>query len=198
MVKPNGYDEAQATGEYTPVELGGHYCVIKQVSERKSSTGKDMVVVLFDFCKPDKQEGYFMESYKNDTRDDKKWPFAGSKYIMVNDYQDPQKTSSQFKTFCTCVEKSNNYTIQWGGDNWAQQFKGKKIGAVYGEEENEYDGRTFMRATMKWFCNIDAVKDAKVPEPKYLKTRQTAPVPAQASNDDFMNLPEGTEEEIPF
>lgn len=198
MIKPNGYDEAQATGEYTPVELGGHYCVIKQVSERKSSTGKDMVVVLFDFCKPDKQEGYFMESYKNDTRDDKKWPFAGSKYIMVNDYQDPQKTSRQFKTFCTCVEKSNNYTIQWGGDNWAQQFKGKKIGAVYGEEENEYDGRTFMRATMKWFCNVDAVKDAKVPEPKYLKTRQTAPVPVQASNDDFMNLPEGTEEEIPF
>ena len=49
MKKPDGYDEAKASGEFTPVKDGGHYAVIKQVSERQSSTGKDMVVVLFDF-----------------------------------------------------------------------------------------------------------------------------------------------------
>ena len=192
MLKPDGYDEVQ-TGGFTPVDLGGHFCQIKQVAEKKSSTGKDMIVVLFDFCKPDKQENYFMDQFKSDVREDKKWPFGGSKYIMVNDYNDPQKTSRQFKSFCTCVEKSNNFSIQWGGDNWSAQFKGKKIGAVYGEEENEYDGKVTRRHLVRYFCSTDAVKDAKVPEAKLLKTLSTP------SNDtDFINIPEGTEEEIPF
>ena len=54
-------EETQAQGEFTPVELGGHHLVIKQVNEKKSSTGKDMLVVLFDFAPNDKQSGYFME-----------------------------------------------------------------------------------------------------------------------------------------
>ena len=32
MNKPNAYDETQAGGEFTPVELGGHKLVIKQVN----------------------------------------------------------------------------------------------------------------------------------------------------------------------
>ena len=194
MNKPSGYDDVQVGGGFTPVDLGGHYCQIKQVAERKSSTGKDMIVVVFDFVKPDAQEGYFMEQFKNDVREDKKWPFAGSKYIMVNDYQDPSKTSRQFKSFCTCVENSNSYQIQWGGADWAAQFKGKKIGAVYGEEEHEYDGKISKRRLVRYFCSLDAVKDAKIPEAKLLKN-----VNRPAANDSsFINIPEGTEEEIPF
>ena len=194
MNKPSGYDDVQVGGGFTPVDLGGHYCQIKQVAERKSSTGKDMIVVVFDFVKPDTQEGYFMEQFKTDVREDKKWPFAGSKYIMVNDYQDPSKTSRQFKSFCTCVENSNSYQIQWGGADWAAQFKGKKIGAVYGEEEHEYDGKVFKRRLVRYFCSLDAVKDAKIPEAKLLKN-----VSRPAANDSsFINIPEGTEEEIPF
>jgi len=194
MNKPSGYDDVQVGGGFTPVDLGGHYCQIKQVAERKSSTGKDMIVVVFDFVKPDAQEGYFMEQFKNDVREDKKWPFAGSKYIMVNDYQDPSKTSRQFKSFCTCVENSNSYQIQWGGNDWAAQFKGKKIGAVYGEEEHEYDGKISKRRLVRYFCSLDAVKDAKIPEAKLLKN-----VNRPAANDtSFVNIPEGTEEEIPF
>lgn len=196
MQKPNGYDETRAAGEFTPVALGGHYCTIKQVTETQSSTGKNMIVVLLDFSKPDEQEGYFTNQFNNDDRADKKWPFAGSKWIMVNDYNDSSKTSKQFKTFCTCVEKSNNYTIQWGGSNWSQQFKGKKIGAVYGAEEHEYDGNISMRHLIRWFCNIDAVKDAKVPDAKLLNRTNAAPVPS--SGNDFINVPDGVEEEIPF
>lgn len=196
MQKPNGYDETRAAGEFTPVALGGHYCTIKQVTETQSSTGKNMIVVLLDFGKPDEQEGYFTNQFNNDDRADKKWPFAGSKWIMVNDYNDSSKTSKQFKTFCTCVEKSNNYTIQWGGSNWSRQFKGKKIGAVYGAEEHEYDGNISMRHLIRWFCNIDAVKDAKVPDAKLLNRTNAAPVPS--SGNDFINVPDGVEEEIPF
>lgn len=50
MQKPNNYDETPAGGEFTPVDLGGHKLIIKQVSETKSKSGKDMIVVLFDFA----------------------------------------------------------------------------------------------------------------------------------------------------
>ena len=201
MKKPDGYDEAQASGEFTPVELGGHYAVVKQVSETQSSTGKDMIVVLFDFMDPDKQSGYFQKIFNDDTRDPRKWPFNGSRYILVADYNDPKKTSRNFKTFCTCIEKSNDYTIQWGGKNWAQQFKGKKIGVVYGEEEHEYEGRVSMRHVPKWFCRWDAVKEAQTPAPKYLNgsgpARPTSSAPTTDENG-FMSVPEGADDDIPF
>ena len=198
MNKPSGYDEARAIGSYIPPEVGGHYCTIKQVSETKSKTGKDMIVVLFDFCAPDQQAGYFEKAFKEDTRDDKKWPFAGTKYIMVNDYKDPKKTSRQFKTFCFNFEKSNQCEVTWEGKDWGKQFKGKKIGVIFGQEESEWDGKTRMRTIPVYWCEFSKAKEQNVPEPKYLQP--SAPVnPAPTTYDtDFMSIPEGAEEEIPF
>ena len=192
MQKPGGYDEAKVSGERIQIRLGGHHCVIKQVTEKKAKTGKDMIVVLLDFDKADDQPDLFGTSFKNDDRPEKKWPFAGSKYIMVNDYNDPSKTSSAFKTFCTCVEKSNNCKITWGGNDWGSQFKGKKIGAVYGNVENEYEGRITMRQEIRWFCKTDAVDGASVPEDKLLPG-SAASQPSQPT--DFMPIPD---DEIPF
>ena len=39
MQKPNNYENTQEQGMFEPVELGGHYMVIKQVSETKSKNG---------------------------------------------------------------------------------------------------------------------------------------------------------------
>lgn len=195
MEKPKGYDAASAMGEFTPVDLGGHYCVIKQVAEVNSSTGKPMIVVLLDFCDPDKQPGYFSKLFENDDREEKKWPFNGTKYIMVYDYSDPTKTSKQFKTFCTCVERSNGFEITWGGSDWSQQFKNKKIGTVYGEEEHEYDGKTSMRRLPKWFCSWDTVKDTDIPKPKLLNR----PSQPKADENGFMPIPDGlADDTIPF
>lgn len=202
MKKPNGYDEARESGEFTPVDPGGHYAIIKQVTETQSSTGKDMVVVLFDFCSPDAQAGYHTAAFEADTRDERKWPFNGSKYIMVNDFNDPNKTSRAFKTFCTCFEKSNGCSVKWGGADWGKQFKNKKVGVVYGLEEHEYDGKTSMRSVPKWFCSWDSVSGARIPEPKYLNGSGPASKPANNAapkDDSFMNVPAGAEDEgIPF
>lgn len=198
MKKPNGYDEARESGRFTPVELGGHYATIKQVTETKSKSGKDMIVVLFDFCHPDAQENYFSTQFQNDTRDEVKWPFSGTKYIMVYDYQDENKTSSNFKSFCTCFEDSNNCMIVWGGADWSKQFKNKRIGIVFGEEEHEYDGKVTMRRVPKWFTRWDKVADASVPAPRYLNNNQPALPFPQESKNDFMSIPEGESDTIPF
>lgn len=130
MQKPTNYDETQAGGEFTPVELGGHKLIIKQVNETKSKTGKDMIVVLFDFAEDDKQPGYFMEQFQNDIRPDKKWPNQATQYILTEDADG--KCTRNFKTFTTCVEHSNaGFSVQWG-DKFCQCFKGKKSVACSG------------------------------------------------------------------
>lgn len=197
MQKPNGYDEAKAGGDFTPIELGGHHLVIKQVNERKNKNGGDMIVVLFDFAQNDKQPGYFMEQFKNDIRPDKKWSNQATQYINV--YDSDGKTSRSFKTFTTCVEHSNTgFTTQWG-DNFCQQFKDKKIGGVFGEQMDFYNGEAKKKRVLRWFVSSDRVADAQIPEisetAAYKDNKNN--VPASGSND-FMNIPDGIDEPLPF
>ena len=199
MQKPNGYDEAQVTGSWEAPEVGGHYLIIKKVEERQSKTGKDMIAIMFDFASNDKQAGLFMKSFEEDIRPDKKWPYAGSQYVMVNDYADPSKTSKNFKTFVTAVEKSNPGFVTSWGDNWGAQFKNKVIGGVFGLVENEYNGNRSMRSQLRWFCSADAVAKAKVPDPKMLDAGSAPVAPnAAAANEGFMQIPDIDTEAIPF
>lgn len=191
MQKPAGYDEVQV-GEFTPAELGGHHMIIKAVKEQESKTGKPMIVVAFDFAKNDKQPGYFSEQFDKDIRPDKKWPANGTNYIMTMDYQDPSKTSKSFKSFITSFERSNNVTAIWG-DKFCDQFKGKKIGGVFGIVEEEYNGKVSKRHKLRWFCDDNKADSAPIPDEKLLNTSSGA-----SSSEEFMNIPEGSDEEIPF
>lgn len=192
MQKPAGYDEVQVGGDFTPAELGGHHMIIKAVKEQESKTGKPMIVVAFDFAKNDKQPGYFSELFDKDIRPDKKWPASGTNYIMAMDYQDPSKTSKSFKGFITSFERSNNVTAIWG-DKFCDQFKGKKIGGVFGIVEEEYNGKVSKRHKLRWFCDDNKADSAPIPDEKLLNTSSGA-----TSSEDFMNVPEGSDEEIPF
>lgn len=193
MLKPNGYDEVSVS-DFVPAEVGGHQAIIKALDERKSATGKDMIVVCYDFAPNDKQPGFFMDQFEKDIRPEKKWPYAGTKYIMVMDYNEPTKTSKDFKRFITSVEESNPGFVTAWGDNFASQFKDKRVGVVFGLVESEYEGKTSMRSEPRWFCSADKAKDASVPEPKYLK-KGNAPV---AKDSSFVAVAPGTDAEIPF
>lgn len=197
MKKPNNFDNTKASGSFTPITLGGHHLIIKKVEETKTKTGKDMVVVAFDMAKGDSQADYFMNEFKNDIRPEKKWPRAGRQYIVTED--NDGNCSRSFKTFINAVEKSNNgFETQWG-DEFVAQFKNKKIGGVFGEVENEYQGKVTMRHELRWFCSDNAVDGAAVPSPKYLpNSNKTVSAPSMTTSDGFMSIHDGIEDEIPF
>ena len=193
MQKPNNYDNVQASGDFTPVTPGGHHLIIKKVEESKTKTGKDMIIVAFDMAAGDKQPNYFSDMFANDIRPDKKWPRSGRQYIVATDNEG--NTSRSFKTFITCVEKSNNgFKTEWG-DGFAAQFKGKRIGGVFGIVENEYQGKVTKRTELRWFCEDTKSDNAKVPDPKLLPNSNVTV--AAPSSDGFMNIT-GDEDEIPF
>lgn len=207
MKKPSGYDEAQAgVNQKEAIKVGGHHLEIKQVNEATSKNGKPMIVVLFDMSKDDAQAGMLMKEFKADDRADKKWPFRGSQYIMVQDYNDPQKTSRQYKAFCTCFEQSNGVKINWVEDPtaWAAQFKGKKIGGAFGVVHSVYNGRELERVELRWFISDNTVDGCEVPMEKLLNAAQMAELDAAKNNSasstdaSFVSIPDGVNEELPF
>lgn len=196
MQKPNSFDDVNAGGDFTPIETGGHHAIIMSVKEQKSSTGKDMIVVALDFAKNDKQPGYFKNQFDNDTRSEKKWPYQAVQYIVTEDADG--KCSRSFKGFITAFERSNNTVTNWG-DKFINQFKNKKIGVVYGEVEEEYNGEVKTRRRIRWFCEDAKVESQNAPAKKYLPINNATSGSNNGNNgDDFMKIPEGANEEIPF
>lgn len=190
MNKPMGYDEVQVGGDFTPAELGGHHMIIKGVREEKSKSGKDMIVVAFDFAPNDKQPGYFSILFEKDVRPDKKWPNAGTQYIVTMD-ADGTKASRSFKGFITSFERSNNCEAEWG-TKFCEQFKGKKIGGVFGLVEEEYNGEIKRRHKLRWFCEDANADKAQIPADKLLSSG------AKQDQTALVHIPDNAPEEIPF
>ena len=202
MKKPNNFENTKAQGEFTPVELGGHKLVIKQVSEKKSKNNKDMIVILFDFAADDSQPEYFSKMFADDIRPEKKWPNQATQYILVED--ENGNTSRSFKTFCTCVEHSNPNFSCWKNDDSFnfQGIKGKKIGGVFGEQMDFYNGKVLCKHVLRWFTSLDKLEDVQIPDVQetqaYKNSLNGYPATATPTTDGFMNIPDGIDEELPF
>lgn len=188
MQKPNGYDQTTAGGDFTPINLGGHTAIIKRVKETTSKSGRPMIQIAIDFDSQDTQPNYFTQAFQNDDRPEKKWPYQGTHYILTED--NDGKCGRSFKSFITSVERSNNADCDWG-PNFEKWFLNKKVGVVYGEVEEEYNGEIKTRRRIRWFCNYDKANGAQIPAKKML---QGMPV----ANTGFTSVPEGVDEEIPF
>lgn len=200
MQKPNNFDNVKTGGDFTPVELGGHHMIIKQVAERQSKKGKPMLVVLFDFAKNDKQPEYFSESFAADVRPEKKWPNNGTGYVVS--IGDDGKCTKNFKSFIKAVEDSNpGFAVDWGdGPQFSAQFKNKKVGGVFGVVEEEYNGEIKKRHKLRWFCQDAAADGAKVPADKLLDASaiNAVKVAPPVDANGFINVPDTEDEEIPF
>ena len=188
--KPAGYDEVQAGGDFTPIELGGHKLVIKKLEECKASNGNSYLKVSFDTAQDDKQPNYYTEQYKNDTRDNKKW--GGVATIFPTDREG--KTSKTFKQFCTSIERSNNSKIQWGA-GFEASIVGKVIGGIFGEEEY-LNSMNEVKTARKlfWWRSTEGIANATVPEKRVLEQDTGTMV----DKDGFMKIPDSIDEELPF
>ena len=192
MQKPNGYDEVQTGGDFTPINLGGHTAIVKRVRETTSKNGKPMLQVAIDFSADDAQPGYFHAAFEADTRSDKKWPYQATQYILTEDQNG--KCSRSLKSFVTSVENSNNAECT-GGKGFEFWFTNKKVGVVFGEVEDEYNGELKTRRRIRYFCSYDKAKEQKIPDKKFFTG---VPKTTTTSADGFMSIPDTMEEEIPF
>lgn len=184
--KPAGYDEVQAGGDYTPIELGGHKLIIKRIEEIQKD-GYSYLKVSFDTAPDDVQPNYYMNQYKNDTRENKKW--GGIATIFPTDREG--RTSKIFKQFCTSIERSNGTQIQWGA-YFEKSIVDKVVGGIFGEEEYiNANGEVKTARKLFWWRSTEGIKDAAIPE------KRTVEQPAD-SGTDFMAIPDISADDLPF
>lgn len=178
MEKPRDFDTAKAWGEYEALPAGGYVCEIIGVDETMSKTGRKMIKIALDIAEGD-EKGRFMESYKADTREFKKWPNGAVMYQLTED-QDGN-THGRFKQFTDCVIDSNSgFEIKWGKE-FGACFKGRLIGVIFGREqyESQQDGKLKWSTKPQFFKTVDDIRKGnfKVPEDKPLeKTASASPV----------------------
>ena len=91
------------------------------------------------------------------------------------------------------------------GNNFGAQFKDKKIGGVFGEQKDFYDGKERNKRVLRWFVSLDKVENAGIPDPtetkaykEYKSSSQSFYDNAPKDADGFMNIPDGIDEELPF
>lgn len=167
MRKPNNFDNVQTFGEFTPIELGGHILVIKQVKVEVLESGKEMVKIAFDTHATDKQPNYYNDLFKNDSRQDKKWQGVKIEWPTTA----KGDANPFFKAFIEAVKKSNNgWEVQWDEkegvhEKFEKCFMGKLVGGVFGKEEYLNNGETKMSTKCVQFRSVEAIK-AGVPIPK--------------------------------
>lgn len=198
MRKPQGYDEAQVYGEFTPLKAGGHKLVILGTKEQVLK-GYEVLTVQFDTAKDDVQPNYFRDSFAADTRENKKYNGQANVFLTrKNEHGKMVDEPRALKTLITAIERSNQgFTYNWDVD--PKQLVGKRVGGVFGEEEyrNPRGGISTSVKLLRYggFRSIDKIEDVEVPKKK---TLEPEPPIAPVDADGFMTIPDSLDEELPF
>ena len=181
MKKPEGYDDISInTGGR--LAIGGHKCVVVKVTEGKSRNGKEQLEIWLDTAGDDIQPSFYSNQYMNNTSETKKWPCR----FWITGYETDEIGKRSLKKFHTALEDSNaNFKIPWGA-TYENALKGKRIGCVFREEENEWNGRISTLVKPYYFRDVTKVLEEPIPDKKTL-------VPT--GNEDFMQV---NDEGLPF
>ena len=133
LMKPNGYDQAEAYYQEGMGSLpaGGYVCKIMNLHYEKTQTGKDIILVSLDVAEGE-YAGFYLKRYnraKQDTSKQAKWGCQWRIFLEL-----PQGgTNGLYKGFMTAYEKSNGVQVNWMGDE--KQFTGKLVGVLFRDEE---------------------------------------------------------------
>lgn len=176
-------EEAKESGSRLPA--GGYVCKYTKVEDREEKNG---LYMEYDIA-----EGDFKDYFK---ALEERMDFWGGHYFRSYS----EKAIPFFKRMCSAVTKSNKKFIFDGNEHCDEStLVGKLIGLVLGEEEYVgNDGSTKTRLYVVREMPIDDIKAGKFKVPAIKKLKEEETTTAKASDDGFMNIPEGADEETPF
>jgi hypothetical protein len=176
MRKIENWANIKENNGFEKLPVGGYIVKILNVQD---VADKEYLKVSFDIAEGDKK-GLFKKQYDEDTREDKKWPNAGS---FVRSYK--STAESMFKGFANAVENSNkNYTFDFN----EKSLVGKQVGIVVGLEEYvNQKGAVRERTYVSAVRSVDTIKkgDFKIPDTKKLDPTKTTSTTKPA--ESFVN-----------
>lgn len=203
MKQFNGFAEAQEAAKYSGSErlpVGAYECQIKNVQYVTGENGNsDRIDVLFDIAAGDYKD-FFKKKYDADESEDKKWKGRKSIYVPTDDGSERDGwTKNTFAKWTNAFEDSNKgYKWDWKEEKW----KGLNVGIVFGETGTVIEGREILYTEPRFPVSIDKVRDGSAPAAKFVAKNGYTGTKQNTSNnsgsEDWMKVPEGKDEEIPF
>lgn len=194
--KANRENAVQVTA-FEILPKGAYVCkIIKAVEVKNKNNDGSHIEIGFDVAEGEYKD-FYKKQFDANTNEDKKWPNDARYNLMVPDDSSAEWQIQQWDTFWTNVEDSNpGYTFNGDGD----KLKNKLFGGLFHNEQSEYNGTVYDHTKLKWTRPAQDVREGKygkLPKDKLIDSA-AAKKSESSGAKDFMNIPEGIDEEIPF
>lgn len=207
-MKPfNDYDKAKEAAKYVPGERLPVGAYVAKILGVKLEAGKpsqrdpnkvtsDTLIVQYDIAEGEYKD-FFRKQYEQNTNEDKKFKGRTTVYLPKDDgTKEDGWTKNAFAKWTVSLEESNNgYVWDWDENKW----KDKLIGLVFGETGTLIDGKEVLYTELRFPVSVETVRSGKAPEGKFKAKNGYG---EQKGNDtgatDFMDIPDGIQEELPF
>lgn len=187
------YEQTRGYSDSMQLPRGGYVCKIIGAKPQESQYGQT-IKIAYDIAEGE-YAGFYQQKFDSNTNEDKKWPAT---YLLNVPTDDGSKedgwTKRKFRTFTDALEDSNDgYHFDWD----EAKFKGKLVGFVMNYREwTASDGKSVLSPNAARATSIEKIRkgDFKIPDDKLSSSRPANTVP----DTGFVNVPEGTDEEVPF
>ena len=203
MKQFNGFEDAQKSARYSGsarLPKGGYVCKIPGVKFEQGKEGNsDMLRVQFDVAEGD-LTGFFKKQYDASNDDNKKYKGQTIVYCPKDDGSEQDGwTKNTFARWTNALEDSNDgYKWDWDEKKW----KNKLVGLVFGETGTVIDGKEVVYTDCRYPVAVKEIREGTFKEaPFKAKNGYGGSTAPEATNDgpsDFMNVPDGLEDELPF
>jgi len=192
------YDKTKRKKAYEALPKDAYVIKIMNAKETANKNGSGRhLAIAFDIAEGDYKD-FYMEQFNSNTAEDKKWPNDAIYRLTIPDDGAQTFVIDNWNTFFADLEDSNNGYVFTGDTS---KLKGKLIGGKFHIEQTEYRGQIYNHTRLRWTCVADDVRSGKavknMPNDKLLNDKPSRSA-AQSSDTGFMDVPAGSQEEIPF
>ena len=189
------FEKTKGYSDYATLPKGGYVCRIMGAQVCENRIGQ-YVKVSVDIAEGE-YKNFYMTDFEGQQSEDKKWRCNYLLNVPVDDGSEKDGwTKRRFKTFTDALEESNaGYHFDWD----ESKFKGLLIGGLFNIRESEKnDGSIGSATNLAQVCSVEKIRKGtyKLPDDKILARASGSS--SGDGNDEFMKLPEGSDEELPF
>lgn len=191
----NGFEEAKKAAQRkgTPKLPAGPY--VCKILNTKNEAEKGFLKVQFDVAEGEYKD-FFTKAYKESTDENKKFKGVLTLWLPKDDGSEKDKwTKDKFASFTNALEESNNgYKWDWHEEAW----KGKTIGLMFGEVGKNINGKDVTFTEYRYPISVAFAKSGKAKTPDFYAYKGYGEAAKNDGATDFMNVPDGIQEELPF
>lgn len=189
------YTEAAQNAGSGRLPKGAYVCKILGVKYEQGKGGtNDFIKLQFDITEGE-YAGFFKKQYETSTQENKKFKGQTTIWVPSDDGSDRDGyTKLNLAKWTNALEESNaGYKWDWDEKKW----KDKAIGIVFGETGTRIEGKDIVYTDARYPVSVEKVRSGKAGEAKF-KAKNGYGESTDAGSMDFVNVPEGTNEELPF